>query len=79
MPQAVDSASAVQLLSEILGRYGSLEAFLRQLYRELDQPTEEIPRLNLDLPAWMEPLTATAPARGEGPGRHAWRSGERIH
>ncbi|MFF0637550.1 hypothetical protein ACFYTS_34210 [Nocardia sp. NPDC004151] len=74
MPEAVDSASAVQLLRQILDRYGSLEAFLSQLYRELDQPTEEIPRLNLDLPAWMEPLTATAPDRDEGRGRHAWRS-----
>ncbi|MEU1427163.1 hypothetical protein ABZ412_08790 [Nocardia sp. NPDC005746] len=74
MPEAVDSASAVQLLRQILDRYGSLEAFLSQLYRELDQPTEEIPRLNLDLPAWMEPLTATTPGRGEGSGRHAWRS-----
>ncbi|MFD6356449.1 hypothetical protein [Nocardia tengchongensis] len=78
MPQAVDSASAVQLLRQILDRYGSLEAFLSQLYRELDQPTEEIPRLNLDLPTWIEPLTATHPGPTGSPGRHAWRARGQI-
>ncbi|MGW4356892.1 hypothetical protein ACWELJ_32895 [Nocardia sp. NPDC004582] len=39
------SGSALRLLTEILRRYDSLDAFLAQVYREFDQPTEEIPRI----------------------------------
>lgn len=74
------SDSAAALLAQILDRYGSLEAFLAQLHQELDEPTQEIPRLDLEVPTWMDPLwwpiTPTSPGCG-GEGRHAWRDPRR--
>ncbi|MFE3189436.1 hypothetical protein ACFXHA_10535 [Nocardia sp. NPDC059240] len=40
---------ALQVLADILMRYDSLDDFLRQLHRELDTPTQELPRV--DIPA----------------------------
>ncbi|QLY30459.1 hypothetical protein [Nocardia huaxiensis] len=36
---------ALRLWAEISARYGSLDAFLEQLHREIDAPTQELPRL----------------------------------
>ncbi|MFE3797041.1 hypothetical protein [Nocardia tengchongensis] len=54
------SHSAAALLAQILDRYGSLEAFLAQLHQELDEPTQEIPRLvcTSSPPGWC---VSTAP------------------
>ncbi|WP_433622263.1 hypothetical protein [Nocardia sp. CA-120079] len=37
------AASMRQLVSEILWRYGSIDAFCARLHRLLDQPTVQIP------------------------------------
>ncbi|MFE6862441.1 hypothetical protein [Nocardia sp. NPDC057668] len=37
-------SSALQLLVQILDRYNSLEEFLGHIRRELDAPTQELPR-----------------------------------
>ncbi|MGV9833052.1 hypothetical protein ACWDUL_02450 [Nocardia niigatensis] len=39
---------ALRLLAAILTRYDTLDAFLAQLHRELDDPTQEIPRITAD-------------------------------
>ncbi|MBL1080234.1 hypothetical protein JK358_38150 [Nocardia sp. 2] len=53
---------AIELLNQILDRYGSLDVFIAQLYRELDDaPTQELPRLTFPAPT------------ADGGGRHALR------
>lgn len=41
---------ALRVLAEILRRYNSLDDFLHQLHRELDAPTQELPRIDLPGP-----------------------------
>ncbi|MFE6861964.1 hypothetical protein [Nocardia sp. NPDC057668] len=60
--------TALRLLEHILAHYESLDAFLRQIHRELDEPT-----LVLPLPAHLDceltgPIAMTAAA---DTGRHA--------
>ncbi|MEU0539083.1 hypothetical protein ABZ319_04375 [Nocardia sp. NPDC005978] len=50
-------SSALQLLVQILDRYNSLEEFLGHIRRELDAPTQELPR-------WSD---AAAPAASRTP------------
>ncbi|WP_157573666.1 hypothetical protein [Nocardia jejuensis] len=51
--------SAQRLLAEILGRYGTVDAFLARLRRALDEaPTIEFATLTpWPEPAWAEPTT----------------------
>ncbi|MFD6357841.1 hypothetical protein [Nocardia tengchongensis] len=67
------SGGALRLLTQILDRYPSLEAFLTQLYRELDEPTEQLPRLHPDAPRLNPPWwpITTEPATSQP--RHALR------
>ncbi|AYF77745.1 hypothetical protein D7D52_32445 [Nocardia yunnanensis] len=69
--------SAVALLVQILDRYGSLEAFSAQLHRELDEPTEQLPRLDTPVPTWLDPPWWPIGASSfDDEGRHAWRGSE---
>ncbi|WP_306356629.1 MULTISPECIES: hypothetical protein [unclassified Nocardia] len=69
MTASTPASATLRLLEEILARYGSLEAFLIQLYRELDAPTQELPTA-VDTPSWRNPHWPISPARA-GQGRHA--------
>lgn len=66
------SASALRFLARIPHRYGSLEAFVAQLYREFDQLTRELPPLDLGSPSWAEESCRARPP-SRGPGRHGRR------
>ncbi|MFI6866022.1 hypothetical protein [Nocardia sp. NPDC050406] len=63
------NSDAQRLLTEILTRYGSLDEFLAQVQRELDAPTEELPRVGV---SWSDPSAwPIRPIPSDGEGRHA--------
>ncbi|MGV9412387.1 hypothetical protein ACWDOP_20945 [Nocardia sp. NPDC003693] len=70
--------SALRLLTEILTAYGTMDLFLAQARRELDYPTEELPRfVETTAPLWERALSPVPvpdlPAVSVPPptGRHA--------
>lgn len=67
------STDAQRLMAEILDRFGSVEAFLAQVKRELDAPTVELPRVSVPrASAWSDPSAwPIRPLPSEGHGRHA--------
>lgn len=73
---ATSTDHALRLLAEILARYGSLDAFLAQVRRELEEPTVELPRISAPRPlAWSEPARwPITPPRSTTSGRHARRA-----
>ncbi|MEU0543605.1 hypothetical protein [Nocardia sp. NPDC005978] len=67
--------SALRLLTEILTAYGTMDLFLAQARRELDYPTEELPRfVETTTPPWRhgvpDPDLAALPVPPPT-GRHA--------
>ncbi|NNH68617.1 hypothetical protein HLB23_01760 [Nocardia uniformis] len=67
------STDAQRLLSEILARYSSLDAFIAQLQSEFDAPTVQLPRVRTPIvPNWADPTTwPTRATPSGGHGRHA--------
>ncbi|WP_282776338.1 MULTISPECIES: hypothetical protein [unclassified Nocardia] len=71
------NTDAQRLLAEILARYGSMQAFFDQLQRELDGPTEELPRVTEPVTSpWADPAEwPIRPVPTGGGGRHARKDG----
>lgn len=67
------TTDAQRLLSEILARYSSLEAFLAEVQRELEAPTVELPRVPQSAVSnWADPTAWPVKAMpSDGRGRHA--------
>lgn len=70
------TTDAQRLLSEILARYSSLEAFLAQVQSELEAPTVELPRVSQSAVStvsnWADPTAWPVKAMpSDGRGRHA--------
>lgn len=67
------TTDAQRLLSEILARYSSLEAFIAQVQSELEAPTVELPRIPESTGSnWADPNAWPVKAMpSDGRGRHA--------
>ncbi|MFF2554089.1 hypothetical protein ACFVUS_24030 [Nocardia sp. NPDC058058] len=71
---STENGGALHLMAQILSSYSSLDEFLATLHRELEAPTQELPRIDLIDSAdpaaaqWAEAVNRLGAARH---GRHA--------